>query len=83
LFAERYPADYLESVEALLLALRAGLEVVEVPVTMRQRQAGRASNRNLRLAYHFIRLAVVMVSSAGRQPREAQPMEAQPMETQP
>jgi len=65
-FAETYPAEYMDSVEALLLALRQGFAVVEVPVTMRERQAGKASNRNLRLAYHFIRLAVVMVSGASR-----------------
>jgi glycosyltransferase involved in cell wall biosynthesis len=65
-FAETYPAEYMDSVEALLLALRQGFAVVEVPVTMRERQAGTASNRNLRLAYHFIRLAVVMVSGASR-----------------
>jgi glycosyltransferase involved in cell wall biosynthesis len=65
-FAETYPSEYMDSVEALLLALRQGFAVVEVPVTMRERQAGTASNRNLRLAYHFIRLAVVMVSGASR-----------------
>jgi len=65
-FAETYPVEYLDSVEALLLALRAGFEVREVPVAMRERQAGQPSNRNVRLAYHFVRLAVVMVSGATR-----------------
>ena len=65
-FAETYPSEYMDSVEALLLALREGFAVVEVPVTMRERQAGQASNRNLRLAYHFVRLAIVMVSGASR-----------------
>ena len=65
-FAETYPSEYMDSVEALLLALREGFAVVEVPVTMRERQAGQASNRNLRLAYHFVRLAVVMLSGASR-----------------
>ncbi len=65
-FAETYPSEYMDSVEALLLALREGFAVVEVPVTMRERQAGQASNRNLRLAYHFVRLAIVMVSGTSR-----------------
>ena len=65
-FAETYPSEYMDSVEALLLALREGFAVVEVPVTMRERQAGRASHRNLRLAYHFVRLSVVMLSGASR-----------------
>jgi glycosyltransferase involved in cell wall biosynthesis len=72
-FADTYPVDYLDSVEALLLALRAGFEVVEIPVSMRERQAGQASNRRLHLAYHFVRLAVVMALSPTRHravPRE-------------
>jgi glycosyltransferase involved in cell wall biosynthesis len=75
-FAETYPAEYMDSVEALLLALRAGFDVVEVPVSMRYRQAGRASNGRLRLAYHFVRLTVVMALSATRRrgiPREVAP----------
>jgi hypothetical protein len=74
-FADTYPPEYMDSVEALLLALRAGFAVVEVPVRMRERQAGNASNRSVRLVYHFIRLAVVMVSSATRHraTREASP----------
>ena len=73
-FSETYPSEYMDSVEALLLALREGFTVVEVPVTMRERQAGRPSHRNLRLAYHFVRLAIVMVSGATRRRvREAVP----------
>ena len=67
-FAETYPAEYMDSVEALLIALRAGFSVVEVPVTMRPRQAGSPSHRNVRLAYHFVRLGVVMVSGVSRRP---------------
>ncbi len=75
-FADTYPSEYMDSVEALLLALREGFAVVEVPVTMRERQAGQASNRNLRLVYHFVRLAIVMVSGGSRRRmpvREAMP----------
>src|ERR1700738_2927014 len=65
-FADSYPAEYMESVEALLLALRAGFNVIEIPVAMRARQAGKPSNRSLQLAYHFVRLAVVLVSGTTR-----------------
>ena len=68
-FAESYPSDYMDSVEALLLALRGGFTVVEVPVSMRPRAGGQPSTRNLRLAYHMVRLVVVMVSSASPRPR--------------
>ncbi len=75
-FSETYPSEYMDSVEALLLALRGGFSVVEVPVTMRERQAGQPSHRNMRLIYHFVRLAIVMVSGASRRRlpvREAMP----------
>ena len=61
-FATEYPMEYMESVEALGLAVRHGFTVHEVPVTMRDRSAGTASNRNLRLVYHFVRLLIVLVA---------------------
>ena len=35
LFARTYPVDYMESVEALVMACASGLHVAEVPVQMR------------------------------------------------
>ena len=61
-FATEYPMEYMESVEALVLAVRHGFTVHEVPVTMRDRSAGTASNRNLRLVYHFVRLLIVLLA---------------------
>jgi glycosyltransferase involved in cell wall biosynthesis len=67
LFARRYPAEYLsDTVEAILIACRAGLTVREVPVRMRVRAEGKASTRHFRLAYHYVRLLVVMAAGAGR-----------------
>jgi len=68
-FANTYPLDYMDSVEALILACRAGFAVVEVPVRMRERSAGVPSQRRLRLAYHYLRLLVVMASSASLRAR--------------
>ncbi len=69
-FATEYPMEYMESVEALVLAVRHGFTVREVPITMRDRSAGKASNRNLRLAYHFVRLLIVLVAGGpGSRPR--------------
>jgi glycosyltransferase involved in cell wall biosynthesis len=62
-FAEEYPLEYMDSVEALVLAVRAGYDVREVPTNMRPRAAGQASNRRFRLAYHYLRLLVVLGSS--------------------
>ena len=61
-FATEYPMEYMESVEALVLAIRHGFTVREVPVVMHDRAAGTASNRNLRLAYHFVRLLIVLLA---------------------
>jgi len=57
LFASRYPVDYLsDTVEALLMAADNGLDVREVGVQMRPRQAGSPSTRGARSLYHLGRL---------------------------
>ena len=65
-YAGSYPTDYMESPEALLLACQRGFRVVEVPARMRARAAGNPSNRHLRLAYHYLRALVSMMSQARR-----------------
>lgn len=41
LFAENYPAEYLgDTIEALVIAARAGCRITQVPVTMRARAGG-------------------------------------------
>jgi glycosyltransferase involved in cell wall biosynthesis len=65
-FAVDYPIEYMDSVEALVLACRAGYDVREVPTVMRERAGGQASNRRFRLAYHYVRVLVVLASSPKR-----------------
>ncbi len=67
-FAGEYPADYMESVEALCLASVAGFEVTEVAITMRPRSGGSASVVGIRLLFHYLRvlLAVTVRVRAGR-----------------
>jgi glycosyltransferase involved in cell wall biosynthesis len=62
-FATEYPVEYMDSVEALVQAVREGYDVREVPAAMRERAAGEASTRRFRLAYHYVRLLVVLGSS--------------------
>lgn len=71
LFAADYPAEYMESVEALVMACTSGLHVVEVPVRMRVRAGGRPSTRSFRLVYHYTRLLLVMLLTSRRPPTGA------------
>ncbi|MEO8897904.1 MAG: glycosyltransferase family 2 protein [Candidatus Dormibacter sp.] len=68
-FAHTYPVEYMDSVEALLLACYAGFTVVERPVVMHERSGGSPSSRNLKLVYHYLRLLVVLVAMASLRQR--------------
>jgi glycosyltransferase involved in cell wall biosynthesis len=67
-FALNYPYEYLESVEALVLACAQGFRVDEVPVRMNTREGGTPSTRRFRLLYHYVRLLLVITATAGRKP---------------
>jgi glycosyltransferase involved in cell wall biosynthesis len=64
LFAGHYPAEYLgDTVESMVIALRAGCTVRQVPVQMRARQGGVPSQTPFRAAV-FLARAVVALSLA-------------------
>ena len=65
-FADNYPVEYMDSVEALVLAANAGFEVREVPAGMSGRIGGAPSTRGWRLAYYYVRLLVVLLTSYTR-----------------
>jgi len=62
-FAETYPVEYMDSVEALVLACNAGFRVEEVAVNMRGRTGGAPSTKRLKLVYYYVRLVVVLLVS--------------------
>jgi glycosyltransferase involved in cell wall biosynthesis len=62
-FAVTYPVEYMDSVEALVLACNAGFRVEEVAVNMRGRTGGAPSTRRLKLLYYYVRLIVVLLVS--------------------
>jgi glycosyltransferase involved in cell wall biosynthesis len=69
LFADEYPSAYLsDTVESLLIAHYAGLRIVEVPVAMRERMGGVASNNVVRSGYHVVRLMLVIALARFRRP---------------
>ena len=59
LFADEYPYDYPE-VEATVLIFRHRLRLVEVPVTMRQREAGRSSITLFRSLYYMGKVSLAL-----------------------
>ena len=65
LFAREYPHDFPE-VESNVLAARYGLRLVEVPVQMRERAAGRSSVTTIRGTYFVIRILLSLFVSVFR-----------------
>ncbi len=62
LFATHYPAEYLgDTVESLVIAAKSGCRIVQEPVTMRTRMAGRASHSPAKAAIYLFRAVVALV----------------------
>lgn len=71
LFAVHYPAEYLgDTVESLVMAMRAGLKVRQVGVAMRPRQAGQPSQRPWKAAVYLMRACLALLIAVTR-PRQA------------
>ena len=67
LFARHYPAEYLgDTVESLVIAARAGLVVRQVPVRMRPRQGGRASQSPVRATLYLGRAMLALFVALAR-----------------
>lgn len=60
--ARRYPDEYPEP-ESLVMFARAGLQIKEVPVTMRERQGGQSSIRNFSTLYYCVKVTIAMFFS--------------------
>lgn len=62
LFAAYYPAEYLgDTVESLVMAIRAGLRIKEVPVVMRERSAGTPSHSPVKSAVYLGRAGLALL----------------------
>ena len=60
-FALHYPAEYLgDTVESLVIAVRTGCRITQVPVDMRVRAAGRASASPVKAALYLARAVVAL-----------------------
>jgi glycosyltransferase involved in cell wall biosynthesis len=72
LFAADYPHDYPE-VEATVMLHKHRLRMVEVPVRMRERVAGRSSIRGFQTVYYMAKVMLAILIGALR--RRATPLE--------
>ena len=62
LFAEHYPAEYLgDTIEALVIASRAGLVIRQVPVAMRPRAGGVPSHNPFKAAAYLGRAFIALL----------------------
>jgi glycosyltransferase involved in cell wall biosynthesis len=68
LFAADYPHDYPE-VETTVIAVKERLRLVEVPVTMRERAAGRSSITAGRSVYYMAKVSLALFVGLFRAPR--------------
>lgn len=76
-FASHYPAEYLgDTVESLMIAARAGLTIKQVPVGMRSRSGGAASQSPIRASLYLMRAAMALVLALVRRWPE-EPLDAE------
>jgi glycosyltransferase involved in cell wall biosynthesis len=60
-FARHYPAEYLgDTVESLVIAIRSGCRITQVPVEMRERLGGTASQSNPRAILYLARAVAAL-----------------------
>lgn len=69
LFAEHYPAEYLgDTIEAMVIASRAGLRIIQVPVAMRPRAGGVPSQNAFKSAAYLGRAGIALAFALMRPP---------------
>lgn len=69
LFAEHYPAEYLgDTIESLVIAARAKIVIVQVPVAMRARSGGRPSHNPVKAAAYLARAVLALLFAIMRPP---------------
>lgn len=62
LFASNYPAEYLgDTIEALVIAGKAGLKITEIPTAMRERTTGKPSHNPLKSAIYLARATLALL----------------------
>jgi glycosyltransferase involved in cell wall biosynthesis len=69
IFADHYPAEYLgDTIESLVIAVRSGCRIAQIPVAMRPRLAGTPSHNPLKSALYLARAVMALVFALLRPP---------------
>jgi len=69
LFADHYPSEYLgDTIESLVIAVRSGCTVSQVPVAMRARAGGTPSHNPLKAAAYLGRAMLALIFALARPP---------------
>jgi len=72
-YCRHYPAEYLgDTVDSLVVAIRSGCTVTQVPVTMRVRQGGQASNGPWKSTVYLTRALFALFIALTRRPVKAE-----------
>ena len=58
-YSHNYPSDYPE-IETIPLLYRAGMRAIEVPVSMKERQAGNTSITPIRSIYYVVKVLLAL-----------------------
>lgn len=76
-YCEHFPAEYLgDTIDSLVVALRSGLTVTQVPVEMRPRQGGAPSASPWKAALYLFRSFFAVVIAMSRRPVTRQERDA-------
>lgn len=76
-YVRHYPQEYLgDTVDSLVMAIRSGLTVTQVPVEMRPRQAGTPSNNPYKAAIYLVRSMFSLLVALTRRPVKRKKQEA-------
>lgn len=67
IYSKNYPAEYLgDTIEALVIAAKAGLKVEQIPVSMKSRLAGNPSNSGPKATIHLFRSVFAILVALSR-----------------
>ena len=68
-YLDHYPAEYLgDTIDSLVVAIRSGCTVTQVPVEMRPRQAGTPSHNPFKAAIYLGRSIFALLFALTRKP---------------